>query len=495
MKIRISFSITFVAFLLFALSSYSAVVYINPATIDSPAIGESLQFDIEVKDVVDLTAFQIEVSFSNTAIKLVSITEGNFLKSGFGNDPSVDGTIPFVMTTASVPPKTIPFASITPATYTEINSVGKMVVACSRYSINELKGVDGVGTLIKLGFEVLEGKASNMTLNAPFDDPNLILVNSQLGVIEAQLSGATISEATACVKGDIDGDGNINAKDAILALQFSAEIKQPNPQELCAADMNDDGNVLSNDAIRILRKAVGLEAPARDIPIASSANTKIKMDEIHGIAGDYITIPLRISDADIIAGGDIAINYDPNVLEAPEILYDEGALLVSNTTKAGIIKISFAKSNGFRNDKLAEIKFHVVSDNISRLTIQHAMLYKTDLTPITPKIEDGLFASWAVPARDNALLQNFPNPFNPETWIPFQLKQDGEVAIRIYSAAGELVRELNLGNRPAGIYVSQDRAAYWDGKDKFGMPVASGIYFYSIKTDNFSAVKKLIVIK
>ncbi len=495
MKIHTLFSITFVALLLFALSSYSAVVYIDPATVDSPSIGESLQFDIKVKDVVDLTAFQIEVSFDNTAIKLISIDEGDLLMSGFGEDPDVDGTVPFVMTTASVPPKTIPFASITSDTYTDINSIGKMVVASSRYSINELAGVDGDGTLVKLDFEVLDGKASNVMLNAPFDDPNLILVDSQLAVIEAQLSGATVNEAASCVRGDVDGDGNINAKDAILTLQISAEIIEPTQQQLCSADISEDGSVTSIDAIRILRKAVGLEAPAKHVPIVSSANIKIKMDEIHGVSGDYITVPLRISQADIIAGGDITINYDPNVLATPEILCAGDALFVSNTTRAGIIKISFAKSDGFRNDKLAEIKFHVVSDSMSRFAIQHAMLYKTDLTPITPKIEDGLFSSWAVPAKDNALLQNFPNPFNPETWIPFQLKQESEVAIRIYSAAGELVRELNLGNRPAGMYISQDRSAYWDGKDKFGMPVASGIYFYSIKTDSFSAVKKLIIIK
>jgi flagellar hook assembly protein FlgD len=93
------------------------------------------------------------------------------------------------------------------------------------------------------------------------------------------------------------------------------------------------------------------------------------------------------------------------------------------------------------------------------------------------------------------LLQNFPNPFNPETWIPYQIKEASEVKIRIYSAAGELVRELDLGSKLAGVYVTHDRAAYWDGRNASGEEVASGIYFYSIRAGDFAAVRKLTVLK
>ena len=95
----------------------------------------------------------------------------------------------------------------------------------------------------------------------------------------------------------------------------------------------------------------------------------------------------------------------------------------------------------------------------------------------------------------DALMQNFPNPFNPETWIPFELKENSEVKIRIYNATGSLVRELNLGGKVAGLYVTPDKAAYWDGKDENGISVASGVYFYTIQAGKFSAVKKMIVSK
>jgi len=137
----------------------------------------------------------------------------------------------------------------------------------------------------------------------------------------------------------------------------------------------------------------------------------------------------------------------------------------------------------------------VLADDVSTLSLKDVELLNTDITIMKSITIDRKFISPLARPQYNALLQNFPNPFNPNTWIPFQLREAGEVTIRVYNSAGELVRQLELGYKPAGLYVSQDRAVYWDGKDKFGMPVASGVYFYSIQAGDFSAVKKLIVLK
>lgn len=93
------------------------------------------------------------------------------------------------------------------------------------------------------------------------------------------------------------------------------------------------------------------------------------------------------------------------------------------------------------------------------------------------------------------LEQNYPNPLNPETWIPYQLPQDATVVIQIYSATGELVRTLDLGRKSAGFYFSKQRAAYWDGRNSLGEQVASGVYFYTIKTGKFTATKRMIVVR
>ena len=93
------------------------------------------------------------------------------------------------------------------------------------------------------------------------------------------------------------------------------------------------------------------------------------------------------------------------------------------------------------------------------------------------------------------LLANYPNPFNPETWIPYQLAQPAEIAISIHAADGTLVRTLPLGEMPAGVYRSRSRAAYWDGKNTLGEEVASGVYFYTLTAGQFTATRKMLIRK
>ena len=97
--------------------------------------------------------------------------------------------------------------------------------------------------------------------------------------------------------------------------------------------------------------------------------------------------------------------------------------------------------------------------------------------------------------KRNQLLQNFPNPFNPETWIPFRLTTESHVTIYIYNTAGQLVRRLSLGTMPAGDYSSQAQAVYWDGRNQVGEPVSSGVYLYTIHAGDFSATRKMLIRK
>ena len=97
--------------------------------------------------------------------------------------------------------------------------------------------------------------------------------------------------------------------------------------------------------------------------------------------------------------------------------------------------------------------------------------------------------------EETALLPNYPNPFNPETWIPYQLFEPAEVTLHIYTVNGILVRTLALGHTPAGIYQSRSRAAYWDGRNDVGESVASGVYFYTLTTGDFTATRKMLIRK
>ena len=97
--------------------------------------------------------------------------------------------------------------------------------------------------------------------------------------------------------------------------------------------------------------------------------------------------------------------------------------------------------------------------------------------------------------KATALLANYPNPFNPETWIPYQLAKPADVTLTIYNVDGAFVRTFALGHQPAGMYHTPYRAAYWDGRNTVGEPVASGLYFYTLTTDDFSATRKMLIRK
>ena len=101
----------------------------------------------------------------------------------------------------------------------------------------------------------------------------------------------------------------------------------------------------------------------------------------------------------------------------------------------------------------------------------------------------------ALTPQETALLPNYPNPFNPETWIPYQLAVPADVSISIYAADGKLVRTLDLGHRSVGIYEPRSRAAYWDGRNELGEPVASGVYFYTLTAAEFTATRKMLIMK
>ena len=97
--------------------------------------------------------------------------------------------------------------------------------------------------------------------------------------------------------------------------------------------------------------------------------------------------------------------------------------------------------------------------------------------------------------KQTMIFQNYPNPFNPETWFPYNLAEQAEVVVKIYDIGGGLVRQLDIGLQEPGNYQSQEKAAYWDGKDKSGTQVASGIYFYTFTAGDFQSTRRMVILK
>lgn len=203
-------------------------------------------------------------------------------------------------------------------------------------------------------------------------------------------------------------------------------------------------------------------------------------DDISGFESGHIAIrdPLGGERSYGISGpytysgtGEIYFQGDPNVYRkfTSNIYLPEGSL----PGVWGVIGIGVT-------DKARNTLYHDFTE-ITRFEV-------TDETQSAPTVQVTL-------PDKNALLPNYPNPFNPETWIPYQLAKSADVTLTIYASNGQAIRQLALGHQAAGTYQSRIRAAYWDGKNQEGEPVASGLYFYTLTAGDFSATRKMLIRK
>ena len=97
--------------------------------------------------------------------------------------------------------------------------------------------------------------------------------------------------------------------------------------------------------------------------------------------------------------------------------------------------------------------------------------------------------------KETKLLPNYPNPFNPDTWIPYQLSEVSTVTVKIYDVSGSLVRTIEVGHKPVGYYLTREKAVYWDGRNQNGESVSSGVYFYTLITDYYTQTRRMVIVK
>jgi hypothetical protein len=162
---------------------------------------------------------------------------------------------------------------------------------------------------------------------------------------------------------------------------------------------------------------------------------------------------------------------------------------------------SLAHQEDVNGDGLTDLVVQVETENLDPNTFQDGYAILTGKTDEGKQIE-GRDEITIVPpdlapadSPDFGALEAFPDPGNPDVWLPYKLGRDVDVTINIYSMNGRLIRTLDLGHQAAGYYVTEDKAAYWDGKNEVGEQVASGIYFYTIQAGDFTATKKMVIAK
>ena len=144
-------------------------------------------------------------------------------------------------------------------------------------------------------------------------------------------------------------------------------------------------------------------------------------------------------------------------------------------TVGDVLEISAQSPNPFIGVK--PLQYTVTAEDVKRGLIQLPAL-----------------VAYKIPA-ETELLANYPNPFNPETWIPYRLAEDAFVTLIIYDGSGQVVRTFDVGHQIAAVYENRSKAIYWDGKNEFGETVASGVYFYHLSAGDYSATRKMVILK
>ena len=187
----------------------------------------------------------------------------------------------------------------------------------------------------------------------------------------------------------------------------------------------------------------------------------------------------------VSAGSPVDVNGDGVVSILDLILVSQG---IGNTTAS-------AAPVALNPDLIGAIGTESVDAAMIEAWIVQARLEDDGLLAFKQGIENLEKLLAALIPEETALLRNYPNPFNPETWIPYQLAESAAVTLTIYDMNGEMVRRLAVGHQAAGVYRSRSRAVYWDGRNQLGEFVASGLYFYTLTADNFTATRRMLILK
>jgi hypothetical protein len=349
-------------------------------------------------------------------------------------------------------------------------------------------GVSGPGEIARAYFRAV----------GPVDSVGSVaLASAELSSVQAEGIRAHVASGTAevslsCEPGDSNGDQIVNVIDITKIERIVAGL-DPAPINACP-DANLDGVTNVLDVTSTERIVVGL-------PAVASAPMAVR-------APEAIIRSLRSDDGYAF---DLVLERPMDMVDTVylELLYPKGAYsgveidTPSLPTDATLLTTSEpGRTRHVRN--VRGLTGAPLSEMVARIRLRETT--PGDAPPVTLRVLIGDTSGRALVSRDfhipmmrvptaTAALPNFPNPFNPETWIPFDLSDSASVTVDIYSPTGQVIRTIDLGRLPAGPYRDRSRAAHWDGRNATGEQVGSGMYFYRLRADDFSSVQRMLILK
>ena len=251
---------------------------------------------------------------------------------------------------------------------------------------------------------------------------------------------------------------------------------------------------LSNNHISDFSPLAGLIENLVEYDNSHQTDSPIQFSDVNrdGIVNiiDLALVASYYEDADFADAASFGIYPDVNgdgVIDIRDLVVIAGAIDAAAAAPAPALRKPLTETSDLTAENLAEWVQLAKQLDTQDLTTKKGIIVLEALLAALTDTEN-------LP-KETALLANYPNPFNPETWIPYQLSKSSEVSISIHSLDGKVVRLLELGVLPAGVYHSKSRAAYWNGCNGLGEAVASGIYFYTFTAGDFTATGKMIIRK
>ena len=298
---------------------------------------------------------------------------------------------------------------------------------------------------------------------------------------------------------DVNNDGAVGILDLILVASelgrvIDGVVFGQNP------DVNRDGLVNVSDLIVIgTHFGDAIDSPAAPERTSTPVSATIRFENPR-FAGDRLLLDLMVDTVVPLAGYYIRVapagllKIDPNSSE-DEVFHLEG-IAQSGTLVGAKIGVEHPWRGRVRLGIL-ELDVSGSVDSVhppnSTVSVDTAHLVSVDGQYLRFDVEP-FFLDKLHPAR-TGVLPNYPNPFNPETWIPFQLHKDAYVRITIYDVLGREVRRFDLGYLSAGYYKTRERAVYWDGCNNMNERVASGTYYYNLEAGDFVDTHRMVVVK
>ena len=482
-------------------------------------VGDRFTVQLKAEDISDLAGWQGNIVFDPAVLKLNNVSEGNFLKQGGGRTHFLKGTID--------------------------NTTGRIEgIGAARISDG---GANGEGTLLSVAFTAKGNGESRLSLRAvQAGSSSGETILSRPPDIIIRVREPSISDVSDTKLFSLSTDTTpvhlgetftllFRAKDAIDLAGWQVDITY-DADVLEAVEVNEGGFLRSEGGNTFFLQGA-IDNTAGEITRVSSARTsgggvtgtgtllsvtfmpkttgetRITLSNFYAgssggetISSDAPEIVIIIEDRaypawDVNADG--TTNVLDLILVAQYLGEDASTNPQADVNGDGNINvldlIRIAQRLGESTNAAAPSNFAMDNLELHPATIQlwiaQAAVENDGSLAFQQGIENLRRLLASLLPEETTLLPNYPNPFNPETWIPYQLSEPAEVTLRIYAVNGELVRTLALGQTPAGIYQSRSRAVYWDGTNEVGESVASGVYFYTLTAGTFTATRKMLIIK